>query len=555
MRYLYIIFSFVSLCLTTNAQNFQLEDTQYDFIRIKKIINQDSTNDNSFNIRNTNLYWSIKLDTINNKSGFNAKLLFLNHTVQHNSNLPIGFNDRNFIPSVGLQQKSSIAMLIKWGKLRIHLQPELISSQNLPGEEFIENPTDSFYRRDFYWNVRNKIDNAFKFGSNTPFTSFNLGQSSIRYQSKTISFGISNENLWWGPGLRNSLILTNNASGFLHFTFNTIKPIRTRLGQIEFQSIYGQLDSSRLTINDFDNFNNNSNFVEKKINIHRRILGYVISWKPKWFEGLFIGMAGARYFYNSEVIPLPSPNILSYENRLKKESLSSIFFRYQMPKDNAEIYMEFGRAKKFIALPNLIGDTIPTAYTVGLRKAFLLKSKKGFPTSGAILVSIELTKLQLPDNRLIFNSNNITGVPKTNSWYTSSYIKQGYTNQGQVIGASIGPGSNSQTLSISWLKGYKKLSFNIERINYNADFYQYHYFNGRIGKGNPSNYWVDINTGFQFQWDFDNFLFNASYLYTSSLNYRWTKLGGNYADPAPLSDKDNHQLSLSIVYLIKRSFK
>ena len=34
------------------------------------------------------------------------------------------------------------------------------------------------------------------------------------------------------------------------------------------------------------------------------------------------------------------------------------------------------------------------------------------------------------------------------SWYHHSWVNHGYTNYGEVLGAAIGPGSNSQYLSI-----------------------------------------------------------------------------------------------------------
>ena len=70
----------------------------------------------------------------------------------------------------------------------------------------------------------------------------------MKYNTKNISFGISNENLWWGPGIYNSLILTNNAPGFLHFTINTHKPISNKFGNFEWQIIGGNLSNSNIDV-------------------------------------------------------------------------------------------------------------------------------------------------------------------------------------------------------------------------------------------------------------------------------------------------------------------
>ena len=52
-----------------------------------------------------------------------------------------------------------------------------------------------------------------------------IGQSSIKLNFKGLSLGVSNENIWWGPSIRNSIMMSNHARGFKHITFNTTKPI------------------------------------------------------------------------------------------------------------------------------------------------------------------------------------------------------------------------------------------------------------------------------------------------------------------------------------------
>ena len=51
-----------------------------------------------------------------------------------------------------------------------------------------------------------------RFGKNS-HNKTTFGQSSIRINWKSLSLGISNENLWWGPSLRNSIMMSNHAQG------------------------------------------------------------------------------------------------------------------------------------------------------------------------------------------------------------------------------------------------------------------------------------------------------------------------------------------------------
>ena len=66
--------------------------------------------------------------------------------------------------------------------------------------------------------------------------------------------GFSNENIWWGPSIRNSIMMSNHATGFKHLTFNTSSPIDTKIGSFEWQVISGRLESSTYTPPGTDKF-------------------------------------------------------------------------------------------------------------------------------------------------------------------------------------------------------------------------------------------------------------------------------------------------------------
>jgi hypothetical protein len=217
-----------------------------------------------------------------------------------------------------------------------------------------------------------------------------------------------------------------------------------------------------------------------------------------------------------------------------------------MPKENAEIYLEYGRSNRWAAPWNLLGDTIPTGYTAGFRKLFQWGTKAQANNEQAFLsIQAEITQLQLPDARIVFNPANPFSIPKTNSWYTNPHVAQGYSNDGQVMGASIGPGSNSQTLYLSWIKGMKRIGIQVERVANNNDFAVYSNFSGIIGSGTPDRYWVNMNYGLNFQWDLHKWLISGFYQYTNAINYRWVKLHNIFSQPSD-ADRNNSRFSLSI---------
>jgi len=326
------------------------------------------------------------------------------------------------------------------------------------------------------------------------------------------------------------------------------KPYPTPLGNIEFQVVYGQLENTEFESPDNATMRSIwAGGIAEKRKSDRGILGYTFSLNPKWLPNLHVGTSGVNYFYKDSLFTSASALLLESENQVSSASLGSFFVRYAMPKEHAEVYFEFGRANKWVSPFNILKDTIPTGYTGGFRKLFIRPGHKA-----GILFGIEITQLQLPDARLIFNRDAIWGVPRTMSWYTHPFISQGYTNEAQIMGASVGPGGNSELIQISWVKGLKKIGFTAERLSHNNDFYFYNYFSGNLGSGQANKYWVDWNVGLQIQYDFKQFLFSGFYNYTSALNYRWVKLDGGFAGPSEQSDRTNTQLSCSLTYFFKR---
>ena len=122
------------------------------------------------------------------------------------------------------------------------------------------------------------------------------------------------------------------------------------------------------------------------------------------------------------------------------------------------------------------------------------------------------------------------------------------------MGSSIGPGSNNQSISLSWNKGYNKIGFFIERTVFNNDFYHSVYYNpyASNGYGYYNRYWVDLTQRLVLQFmPIKNILLSASFTNTDALNYRWIRIedGSAYDVPSIYSDKYNNQFQMSIKYL------
>ncbi len=432
--------------------------------------------------------------------------------LQYNSQHPYGWSDGAMIPSRGIQTLVSAGFSLTSGNFTLQVKPEFVYAQNTAFQTFPEDLNDVYWAT--YYQLLNKSDIPERFGEKAYKKVF-AGQSSIRFTKGALSAGISTENMWWGPGRYNALVMSNNAPGFLHATLNTVKPIETAVGSFEGQLIAGSLSSSDIAPPDTNRYYNGIRLYQQKQDKSRYIAGFMMSWQPKWVKGLFVGFTKASYLYRSDIsgiadiFPLEGIIKSGSEKAGKKASLGSLFARYVMPEEHAELYFEFGRNDKSPSLINIATDNgYPRAYVAGFRKLFTSNKRKSY-----IEFASEFTQMELPNAELIQQSA---------SWYTNPFVRQGYTNYGQVLGAGIGPGTNSQLIDISWVKGFTKVGLKFERIVRNSDFY----YNAFVITQDFTRHWVDISTTLHANWQFDRFLLSSEMGLIRSLNYQWYILPG-----------------------------
>ncbi len=522
----FFLFFFLIISANAFSQSISLNDRfSQEYVRRKQLEDSSFYASTSFCIGNHN--YSMFTDSVLNLSSlqnrfiksistsFNKKnnsffWLPVSVAQQYNSHHAYGWNDGAMIPSHGYQVFMSAGIYFQSGHFSVQLQPEFVYTPNNPFETFHSEYNDGIWYN--YYQLLNRIDMPEQFG-NKSYYKILPGQSSIRYNTKSVSFGISTENLYWGPGIRNSLVMSNNAPGFLHATINTIKPIKTSIGSFELQIIAGKLNESGIALSDTNRYYNNVRLYQPKINQWRYLTGLALTWQPKWTKGLFLGMTKASYQYHTDIsgiadiLPLQGIIKSNSESQGKKASLGSIFMRYVFPEENAELYAEYGRNDKWANIVNLVADkNYPRGYIVGIRKLSNL-----FQNKSRIEFAAEITQLELPTISLINQSK---------SWYLNDYVRQGYTNYGQVMGAGIGPGGNSQTIDISWVKGFSKVGLLFERVVHNNDFY-YAAF-GPLG--DYARHWIDLSTTLHADWRYKRFTFSSELSLIRSLNYEWWRI-------------------------------
>lgn len=459
---------------------------------------------------------------------------------QYNSHHPYGINDGAMIPSKGYQTMLSAGVFLKAGPLTVQFRPEYVFAQDS------EYPVLTDYNQPLalvtnYYAYKNLVDAPTNFAEGS-YSQLSWGQSSIRLNLGGASIGLSNENLWWGPGRHNALLMTNSAPGFKHLTLNTTRPLKTFLGTIEGQLIAGRLENSGI------GQPIGSPYIAKNED-WRYLNGITFTYQPKWIPGLFLGFDRVFTIYNnslgkglSDYLPVFSfltksayaeNSNSNTEDAKARDQLISFYMRWVWPESKSEIYFQWGREDHSWNLRDAFTEPEHTrAYILGFRKLVPYLQKQG----EFIQVGLELSQLEQS------NSNEVRGA---SYWYGHHQLKQGHTNKGQFLGAGNGP-DNTQTLDVAWVKALNRIGFIIERRVNNNDLYNRSY----SATKDPRKHWVDLAFLGQFDWTIKKFTLNSQMGFIRSLNYQYY-----LPDPptgeywyGPKNDVTNFNLKIGLLY-------
>jgi hypothetical protein len=345
---------------------------------------------------------------------------------------------------------------INLASVSLVLAPQLTWSENrafplLPDSLFDRRPDRSSFVAPWYLEDTS-IDLPLRFGEGS-YALFDPGQSSVTMRAGPVALGAATENQWWGPGIRNAIVMSNHAAGIPHLFLRTRAPIRTPVGAFEGRWIAGGLTESLF-------------FDTVSVNDLRSLSGAVVTFNPAFEPGLTVGVARTVYASAKSTADVLSsaPDVFTrWETRgdanliewmPASQQLISFFGRWVLPESGFEAYGEWARHELPLSWRDLLAAPHHSqGYTVGLQWARPLGES-------AIRLQGELTHLE--------QSSTFKHRP-FETFYTSQSISQGYTQRGQSLGAAIGPGSSSQWVAADYLAGTWSMGLFANRIRWESD--------------------------------------------------------------------------------------
>ena len=379
-----------------------------------------------------------------------------------NSDLPFSQNNGALWAGRGLSTRTLTGFKLENSRVRIIVAPEIIISANGDWSLFHQYyvppvpPGRSPYDLPYY-SGNYTIDIPMRFG-NKAIRRLDLGQTTALVSAKALDIGFSNENEWWGPGIRNAIVLSNNAPGFPHLFVRTGHPVKTRLGSVDLRWLVGGLTESAF----FDTVSTNNT---------RSLASLAATLQTGWDPNLSVGFArsvygtskgwGPVFFRWFDVLSRTHLDVPD-TSRTQRDQLFTLFGRWVFPSNGVELYGEWGRTQLRPSLRDfLVAPNFTQGYTAGMQW------RGGNWHDGSFKVQTEITQLE--------ESAAFRDLP-SGSWYTSVRVIQGYTNRGQPLGASIGPGSSSQWLAVDYLKPNWRLGTFLGRTRWNQDVHNHSNF-------------------------------------------------------------------------------
>jgi hypothetical protein len=351
-----------------------------------------------------------------------------------NSAFPYGANDGPVWAGRGLTTSISGGVAGGFGPVTLTLAPLAFRAENV-SFALLDNRLPRQQRFASGVAPRN-VDAPQRFGDGA-YSAFDPGNSSLRFDSRAVTFGASTANEWIGPATEYPFLLGNNAAGFPHIFVGTGQPVNVWLAHLHTRVAWGKLNQS-----DFSPVTGPQHYTSSASTGTVRLATYAeIVALPRGLPGLEVGFA--RFIHVPYRVGDPTSafwkkpfKVLFLKNEYAggdtlgaDNQLASAFFRWVFPKSGFELYGERGYEDQFYDRRDLVQrPDHEREYMLGLQKTVL---------RGASLD--------------VFKGEVLNYQYPAGSVYVHAQLPQGHTNMGQLLGASAGVQSAAAS-TISWTR-------------------------------------------------------------------------------------------------------
>lgn len=435
---------FAAIQLSAQEALKSTEEEYYDFLSLtgaaeRPVLNYRTLSDSEWQITDENHIWSENnlgtkrtlYESANTETNWftagidrsiKLKLYGPEWFNSYNTAAPYGQNDGALWQGKGYNTSLTAGARLEGYGFELTLKPQLSWSEN---KEFDFMPGVYGSEYSYFW--QGNIDLVQRYGDSS-FWTFDWGDTEIRYSWHRFTAGFGFQSPWLGPAWLNPMLGSNNAGTYPKFDIGLRKTkiympyTNWALGEIEGRVWLGRLSES-------DYFDNDSS------NDYRQITGFSVAYSPSILPELTLSInkislarwdeKSAKYF---------NPFYDSNETEDQKASFGADLL---FPTVGFEVYGELG-----VDDYNARGFANPfhtATYTVGAKKelTFFRRFQK-FNIRPEII--FEWSNFEMSqDFQLQWNYMG---------YYSHSLISQGYTQNGQILGAGSGYFGNSQYIAL-----------------------------------------------------------------------------------------------------------
>jgi hypothetical protein len=330
--------------------------------------------------------------------------------------------------------RTGVSLDLPW--FHVVAAPQLWHAQNKPFDVF---PSTDASRNSFaspWYALPFSVDLPSRFGVK-PLTQIDVGESAVWGSVGPVDAGVTASTQRWGPGERGTLVIGPDAPGIPRVFVRTSRPVQTPIGSFSGEVFAGTLTESRY----FDTADTNN---------LRSITAWNVAWSPGDSSTFIVGIAhgsqrlGTRFGGQRSAQPV----------RGSANQINEVYAQFRDPRTGIRAWGELGRAGALPTDQNFV--RVPYQGIV-----YLLGAERALPSRhGTLLLSFELANLEQP--------TDIRGGVRQDL-YTSSSIPQGWSQRGQLLGYSTGPGSEAQWVATDWIASWWSFGFFGDRVRWNED--------------------------------------------------------------------------------------